>query len=433
MIPFFLLRVRKGEDYLIFNPLDNREYVLNFTGYSILEHCDGVHTVDEIAGEIVRVFGLASNEAMDYVSEFLKEMSGIGAISWRQDKLDPKRNWAPPSTVFWDITGECNLKCVHCYNLNGKAHNNELLTEEVKLALEEMSAFGVKTISFSGGEPLLRKDFLDILHHAACLSFSSVTVSTNGTLIDRDIAAQLKASQQRASNLHVQISIDGDTADIHDRMRGMKGAFEMAIRGIKILLEEGINTNVCTTATKWNVDRVPNIIRLMQEFGVESYRVQGVMPMGRGRVNEENIKLTPSRMKELVEYLEHRKIQISSYNFTLKDPPAESVDFCSSGACSAATASCSITAEGNVVPCTYFWGINGDNLRYHTFPWIWEKSAVLNYFRTIRLNEIKGLCKECRWLSVCHGGCKAENYVNGDVFESSRSCWVADEMRQITC
>jgi radical SAM protein with 4Fe4S-binding SPASM domain len=89
-----------------------------------------------------------------------------------------------------------------------------------------------------------------------------------------------------------------------------------------------------------------------------------------------------------------------------------------------------ITPEGNVIPCTCFWGINGENLRDHTFQWIWENSVLLNYFRNIRLNDIKGACRDCKWLLLCHGGCKAENYLNGDIFGSSRSCWVANAMRQ---
>lgn len=271
----------------------------------------------------------------------------------------------------------------------------------------------------------MRKDMLEIVHHAADLGFDSVGVSTNGILLDRDIARQLTAA-----NLNVQISIDGDEADIHDMARGVKGAFDGAVRGIKLLLEEGVNTSVCTTASKWNVERIPNIIRLMHDLGVKNYRVQGVVPMGRGKMNAEDIRLTPGRMKELVEYLENKNITISSYNVTLKPPPAGPVNFCDSGVCSAACSVCSITPEGNVVPCTYFWGLNGENLRDHTFQWIWENSAVLNYFRSIRLNDIKGLCRDCKWLLACHGGCKAENYANGDIFESSRSCWVAEETRQ---
>lgn len=422
MIPYCLVKIRKGKNYYAFNPIYNRDYVIDYTGYRVLEHCNGAHTIKEIVDTVAKDFDMTETDAVDYVTVFLDEMYRAGMVAWRSGALEYERECPPPALVYWDITAECNLRCVHCYNFDERTREKELSTEEVKRTLEEMSAFGVGRISFSGGEPLMRKDFLVIASHAGSLGFSYVGVSTNGTLIDRDIARELKAAK-----LHVQVSIDGDVAEIHDTIRGVKGAFDGAIRAIRLLKEEGIDPSVCTTAMKLNVDRIPHIIKLMEDLNVKNYRVQGVMPMGRGRTNEEKIMLIPSRMKNLVKYLESKNIKISSYGFTLKSPLEQPVDFSMSGACSAGSSRCSITAEGNVVPCTFFGGMNGENLRDHTFPWIWQNSTLLNYFRTIRLNEIKGPCRECKWLLLCHGGCKAENYVSGDIFGSNRYCWVAEE------
>lgn len=424
-IPFFFLKIRKGRDYRLFNPVDNKEYVVDYNEYRVLEQCDGAHTPEEIASTVERDLGKTKTEAAIYTDTVLDKMYRAGIIAWRMVKMNCQKIYPPPSTVFWDITGECNLRCSHCYNLNGQLHENELSTEEIKRVLEEISAFGVGRLAFSGGEPLMRRDFLEIAEYAGSLKIKSVAVSTNGTLINHEIARQLKAA-----NLEVQVSIDGDIAEIHDEMRGVKGAFDGAIRGIKLLQEEGNIVSVCTSATKLNVDRIPAIIQLMKDLHIENYHVQGIMPMGRGKINVEKLRLSPGRMKELVEYLESKNINCPSYNFTLKPAPTEAVNFSESGACSAATASCSITAEGNVVPCTHLWGMNGDNLRDHTFKWIWENSNLLNYFRSILLNDIKGHCRSCKWLSLCHGGCKAENYANGDVFYSNFGCWVADEFRQ---
>ncbi|MDW7725703.1 MAG: PqqD family peptide modification chaperone [Candidatus Methanoperedens sp.] len=423
MNPFFFLKIKKGKDYHIFNPVDNTEYVVNYIAYRILEQCDGSHKIDEIADGMIRDFRDKA-EAIEYITVFLDEMYRMGMIAWREEKMEYLKNCPPPSTVFWDITEECNLHCAHCYNSDGHTRENELSAEEIKRALEEMSIYGVENISFSGGEPFIRKDFLEIVRFAAGLGFKSVNVATNGTLIDRGIAERLKIA-----NLNVQVSIDGDTAEIHDGMRDIEGAFDKAVGGIKLLLEKGVNISVNTTATKLNVDRIPNIIQLMQDLCVKNYRVQGMMAMGRGKMNLKELGLEPGRMKELVEYLENKEVSISSYNFTLRPPPADAVDFSGSGACSAANSICSINPEGNVVPCTYLWGMDGENLCDHTFQWIWENSALLNYFRSIRLNDVKGVCRDCKWLLLCHGGCKADNYANGDIFASNRSCWIADKMR----
>lgn len=424
MFPFFFLKIRNEGNHVIFNPVDNREYVLNSAESKILEQCDGTHTLDEIAGTMELDLGKTTRDSVVHIAAFLDRMYRAGIVAWRNEKIDYEKDWAPPSMVYWDITSECNLRCIHCYNFSGLPHENELSAEEIKRKLEEMSVIGVENITFSGGEPLIRKDFFEIANHAISLKFKSVGIATNATLIDREIARKLKLS-----DLDVQVSIDGDVAVIHDTMRGMKGAFDRATRGIELLQEEGNEVSVCTTATKLNVDRIPNIIQLMQNLNIKYYRVQGLMPMGRGRINRERLGLSPQRMKELVKYLVSRNIEVSSYKLTLKSPSTDPIDYSQSGACSAAISSCSITPDGNVVPCTHFWGMNGENLRDHTFEWIWKNSTLLNYFRSILLDDIRGDCRDCKWLSLCHGGCKAENYANGDIFSSNVNCWVADEMR----
>ena len=265
MLPFFFLKIRRGKDYFVFNPVDNRDYKVNQTEARILGQCDGTRTLDEIYGTVELDPGKTFKDAEIYTATFLDKMYRAGIVAWRNEKIDYENDWAPPSMVYWDITSECNLRCIHCYNLSGLPHESELSTEEIKRKLEEMSIFGVENITFSGGEPLLRKDFFEISDHAKSLEFKSVGIATNATLIDREIARKLKLS-----DLDVQVSIDGDVAVIHDTMRGLRGAFDRAMRGMELLQEEGNEVSVCTTATKLNVDRIHNIIQLMHNMGRDS-------------------------------------------------------------------------------------------------------------------------------------------------------------------
>ena len=426
MKPFFPLRVVKGEDYSVFNPVDNQDYQINLSGYRILELCDGSRTAEEIAVALAGELRLSPSQSADYVADFLDEMTTLGMLCWRREAVSVPVNWAAPQTVFWDITGACNLRCLHCYGISETPSPWELTTHEAFRVIDEMAACGVEAISFSGGEPLLRRDFIELADHACRQGFKSVGVATNGTLIDGTMAVRL-----HQTGIDVQVSIDGDTAGVHDQVRGVPGAFDRAMGGIRALREAGCEVTVCTSVSSINVERVPAIIELMEKVGVANYRVQGMVAVGRGRDNRDRLRLAPARMKALVAYLEERRIQISSYNFTLKPPPAEPVDFCGLGACSAGATICSITSGGRGVPCTYFWGLNGDDLREHSFRWIWENSRLLNYFRTIRLDDVKGACRSCDWLSICHGGCKAENFSAGDLFASNRSCWVADEQLRL--
>lgn len=422
MRPFFFLAISRDSGYQVLSPVDNRVYALNYAGSRILELCDGNRTAAEVVAQVAGCLGGAPNAAEKQVEEFLDEVTRLGLVAWREEPIAETAGWPPPTTVFWDITEACNLRCRHCYGLTGRPMPAELATAEVRRALGEMAACGVASLSFSGGEPLLRKDFLDIAEYAGSRGFASVGVATNGTLVTSASARRLKEA-----GLTAQVSIDGDTATVHDRMRGVRGAFDRALRGIRLLQEAGIDVSVCTSASTINVDRIPAIIELMDRIGVRQYRVQGVLPVGRGMDNREALQLPPQRMRELVAYLDERGVQVTSYNFTLRPPPEGPIDYCGSGACSAASAICSVTADGRVVPCSYFWGMNGASLREHTFGWVWEHSRLLRYFRTIRLADLRGDCRGCRWLSLCHGGCKAENVGCGDLFSGGGSCWVAEE------
>lgn len=260
----------------MFNPVDNKEYLVNYIEYKILEQCDGTHTLDEISGVVERDFAKTNKEAFAYTATFIEKMHKAGIIALRNKKMDHKRNFAPPSVVYWDITGECNLRCVHCYHLNEKTHENELENNDIIRILRELLAFGVEEVTFSGGEPFRRENFIGIANYAGGLGFKSVNIATNGTLINREIAKQLKAKK-----LNVQVSIDSDIPEKHDLIRGVKGAFNQAVYGIKVLQEENNDVSVCTTITKMNVDRIDDIIQFIQSLGIKNYRVQSLMPIGR--------------------------------------------------------------------------------------------------------------------------------------------------------
>ena len=205
MKPFFPLRVVKGEGYSVFNPVDNQDYQINLSGYRILELCDGNRTVEEIARDLAGSLRLDAGGAFAYVEEFLAEMTALGMLCWRQEPIPAASLWAPPQTVFWDVTSACNLRCVHCYGTSESPSPGELTTFEALRVLDEMAACGVEAVSFSGGEPLLRKDFIELAAHAGRQGFKSVGVATNGTLIDESMARRL-----RETGIDVQVSIDGD-------------------------------------------------------------------------------------------------------------------------------------------------------------------------------------------------------------------------------
>src|SRR5665647_2996051 len=128
--------------------------------------------------------------------------------------------------VVWNMTNRCNLRCKHCY-IEAEDHNyeNELSTDEAKTFIADLAEMKVPVLLFSGGEPLLRQDIFELGALAAEKGLRPV-ISSNGTLIDDEMAKKIKA----AGFQYVGISIDG-APDTHDEFRNKKGAFELALRG----------------------------------------------------------------------------------------------------------------------------------------------------------------------------------------------------------
>jgi MoaA/NifB/PqqE/SkfB family radical SAM enzyme len=149
--------------------------------------------------------------------------------------------------VVWNCTRRCNLKCVHCYSQSeNKAYEGELSTDEGLAMLEDLARFGVPVTLFSGGEPLVRPDLLTLIERTVALGMRAV-ISTNGTLITEEKAARLKAFNLS----YVGVSLDG-LRDVNDRFRGVSGAFEKALAGIRNCQKAGIKVGLRFTITNRN-------------------------------------------------------------------------------------------------------------------------------------------------------------------------------------
>ncbi|MBM4029901.1 MAG: radical SAM protein, partial [Planctomycetes bacterium] len=146
--------------------------------------------------------------------------------------------------VVWNITRRCNLQCVHCYNDSGPDKTcNDISTAQAKAVIDDLAAFGVPSILFSGGEPLLRPDLFELIEHAVAKGLRAV-ISTNGTLIAADKAREIK----RLGVSYVGISLDG-IGPINDEFRGVSGAFERAVQGIRNCQNAGVRIGLRLTLT----------------------------------------------------------------------------------------------------------------------------------------------------------------------------------------
>ena len=137
-----------------------------------------------------------------------------------------------PLNVGWEITHRCNLKCSHCY-IDPNANKKELNTDEVYSILDKLADAGCLWLLFTGGEPFMRKDFLEIYTYAKKKGFI-ITIFTNGTLIDEKAVIHLK----RYRPFSIEITLYGATKQTYEKITGVPGSFNNCLKGIRLALDK---------------------------------------------------------------------------------------------------------------------------------------------------------------------------------------------------
>jgi radical SAM protein with 4Fe4S-binding SPASM domain len=354
-----------------------------------------------------------------------------------------------PFLVVWDFTHKCNLSCKHCYSNSGAIGEKELTTPEAIEVVNQLEDAGVTALAFSGGEPLSRKDFFDVARHAVKRGLY-VSVATNGTLLTKENVKKLK---QTGVN-YVEVSVDGATAQTHDEFRGVPGAFEKAVTGLKNCVEEELCACIATTATKSNLAEVPAIIDLAVEIGAKRFTYFNFVPTGRGKTLRDQ-DLAPEEKEELMRYLVNRMSKGCKTTILTTAPQLARValqcqgpggtgevtmsmahmqtvkvsrkavplaDFI--GGCGAGRLYCSLSPQGDVHPCVFL-PINVGNLKTEKFSDVWLNSNLFNELRD--RDNLKGACGKCTYKYTC-GGCRAraKAYCE-DIQDSDPGCLLAKQ------
>ncbi|HIW77708.1 MAG TPA: radical SAM protein, partial [Candidatus Bilophila faecipullorum] len=179
--------------------------------------------------------------------------------------------------VVWNMTRRCNLKCVHCYaQAVDPDGQDEISTEQGKAIIDDLAAYGAPVMLFSGGEPLVRRDLPELASHATQKGMRAV-ISTNGTLITKEKARELKAINLS----YVGISLDG-AEEIHDKFRGVPNSFKKALEGVENCKAEGLKVGLRFTINKRNVVEIPKVFKLLRELEVPRICFYHLVYSGRG-------------------------------------------------------------------------------------------------------------------------------------------------------
>ena len=367
----------------------------------------------------------------------------------------------PPIAIVWNFTHNCNLRCSHCYSdsvYNQDTKSKELTTSLALKLVDYLAKIGVGSLSFSGGEPLLRKDFYKIAERSSEHKLLS-TLSTNGTMIDNQVAERIAD----AGISGVAISIDSLLPEFHDNFRGVKGAHSKALKGIEACVNSGRFKEVIMayTLTNKTIGDIPSLLELAEEMGVTRFYVSRILPVGRG-IHMQHLNVEKQVLKQLLNDLalnfvnyanngkgvvtltrgmtyfaprcahlsNHRIFPISEivvgfekrHKEILGDSAVKLFQKFAEylGGCATGLTYCGLSPEGNVLPCAPATGFNLGNILKEGLEKIWANNPILQEVR--QRSQIEGTCNECQDKLIC-GGCRVTAYgETGNWLASDPSC-----------
>src|SRR3974390_1486558 len=183
-----------------------------------------------------------------------------------------------PRLIFWEVTKGCNLRCIHC-----RATATELMspadlpTAKALDIIKQIAAFGNPILVLSGGEPLYRPDIFELAEYGTSLGLR-MALATNGTLVTKDVAEKVKHSGIK----RVSISLDGSDAATHDSFRGIPGAFDAAVYGMRNLQDVGVSVQINTTIARHNAHQLPEVLQLAKNLGADALHTFLLVPVGCG-------------------------------------------------------------------------------------------------------------------------------------------------------
>ena len=311
---------------------------------------------------------------------------------------------AAPICLTWELTYACNLACTHCLSSSGRRDPKELTTDEAKKLIDEIAAMQIFYINIGGGEPMMRKDFFELVEYATSQNIG-VKFSTNGTRLDAAAAKRLTSIDY----LDIQISIDGVDALTSDRIRG-EGSYDQARRAMDNLRDAGFGPfKISVVMTRESVEQLDQFEQLADSYGAQ-LRLTRLRPSGRGVDEWANLHPSREQNRELYYWLKDRPQVLtgdSFFHLSALGEPLDGLNLCGAG-----RVVCLIDPIGDVYACPFV--IHDEflagNVRADGFEAVWQTSEL---FTSLREPGNPGACASCGSFDACRGGCMAAKFCTG--------------------
>ena len=354
--------------------------------------------------------------------------------------------------VVWNCTRTCNLRCVHCYaHSDARRYEGELTTEEAKAMIDDLATFGSPVLLFSGGEPCLRPDLVELMGYAKAAGMR-VVISTNGTMISPEAARQYAD----VGLSYVGVSIDGASPATHDAFRGMEGSFDRALAGIRNAREAGIKVGLRMTINKHNWREIEGVFDIMKREGINRACFYHLVYTGRGSelmaedLDHEETRQAVRLIMNLTRqwFDEGGKPEILTvdnhadgpfiYQELLREDPARAAEVMEllqfNGGNSTGCGIGCVSWDGEVYADQFWRHFSLGNVRQRPFSEIWTDTSrttpqsELMFRLKDKKPHLTGRCARCRWLDVCNGNFRVRaEAATGDLWASDPACYLTDE------
>jgi radical SAM protein with 4Fe4S-binding SPASM domain len=390
------------DDFLVVNPRAGARCVLSGPEFRLLE-------------ELSRTQGAENPPPLEETDENERALAKL-ILNWivyfNGNKPVVKIGDPPLHYAYYAITDGCNLRCPYCYASSEKCLPGELNTAESLDLVSQIAEFGAKVLVFTGGEPMLRKDLFQIAQHANDSGLES-NIITNATMIRTPAAARRFAELFKA----VTVSVDGGTAETHDRTRG-KGSFARTYKALQLLNDAGVTPRINHIVTTDNVDELEGFAEFVQGVDIESVRLMNHNDLGRGAFDDDDFG-----------WRDHLRVQqivwTSPVAGKLSPDGPKPVSPCSvKGNCGMGGNEIYVNSLGDIYPCKLVTGRAelAGNIRTQRLSEIFA-SPVLGGMRrsTVFGGEFHADCDKCYVKTACGGGCRAAHMSeSGDLRRNSR-------------
>jgi len=417
--------VQKEKDgiYLLIDPNLPNWMSVNGIGTEILKLCNGQNTFADIQKKVAEKFpdvdtGTVEKEAADF-------LNAAGTLQFISENPIEKTEYLGRSKVIapdkldelWIYnTLACNLRCKHCLVSAGAKLKDELTTSEIIKLVDDAVDLGIKRIYITGGEPFIKDDIFEIIEYITREKELELIVLSNATLFNDKKIAQL--DKLKGPKLILQVSLEGPTAEIHDKLRG-EGSFDKTIDGIKRLVDIGIIPIVSTAVSKYNEDDIKTTSEFLSTLGIKDHHILWMHQKGRGASNVDDLYVPTEKVTQIMR--EQRRVYEENDVIVDNDESLKARVRYKRGRkndlCNNCYEKVCVNSDGHVYPCG---SLNGDkafdsgSIRDKSLKDIWLNSDVMSCGRDNSVQD-KAECRECYLKFICGGGCTSHSYYASEV------------------